>query len=60
MFIAIYFSGCNIKDGELIGVFGMHGEKRNAYRRVARKPEGTNNLEDLDVDGKTILKCILN
>jgi hypothetical protein len=26
---------------------------------VGRKPEGKDNLEDLDVDGRIILKCIL-
>jgi hypothetical protein len=31
---------------------------RNAYATTVRKPEG-NNLGDLEVDGRILLKCIL-
>jgi hypothetical protein len=34
------------------------GEKRNAYKLLVGKPEG-DHLEDLDIDGKKILKLIL-
>jgi hypothetical protein len=36
------------------------GEMRNAYKILVRKPEWKNHLEDLDTDGKIILKCMLN
>jgi hypothetical protein len=32
------------------------GERRGAYRALARKPEGMNHLEDPGVDGRIILK----
>jgi hypothetical protein len=35
------------------------GEKKNAYKDLAEKPEERNNLEDLGIDGKIILKYIL-
>jgi hypothetical protein len=31
-------------------------EMRNAYKVVAKKPEGKNHSEDLGVDGKIILE----
>jgi uncharacterized protein (UPF0128 family) len=34
-------------------------EKRNAYRVMVWKLEGSNNLENLSVDGRIILKLIL-
>jgi hypothetical protein len=34
------------------------GERRDAYRFLVGKPEGSNHLEDLDVDGNIILKWI--
>jgi hypothetical protein len=34
-------------------------EMRNPYNILVRKPEGKNHLEDLGIDGKVILKCIL-
>jgi hypothetical protein len=36
-----------------------YGENREAYRVLVGKPEGKHTLEDLGVDGKTILKLIL-
>ena len=34
------------------------GERRGSYRGLTGKPEGRNYLEDQDVDGRIILKCI--
>ena len=36
------------------------GEKRNAYRGGEGEHEGRNHLEDLNIDGRIILKWILN
>jgi hypothetical protein len=35
------------------------GEVTNAYSVLVGKPEGKNHLEDLGVDGRIILECIL-
>jgi hypothetical protein len=35
------------------------GEMRNAYNILVGKLEGKSYLEDVDVDGKIILECIL-
>jgi hypothetical protein len=35
------------------------GEMRNAYRILLRELELKNNLVNLDVDGRKILRCIL-
>jgi hypothetical protein len=37
-----------------------HGEKRNAHRILMGKPEVKRPLEDIDVDGRIILKWILD
>jgi hypothetical protein len=38
----------------------MHGEK-GAYRvLVGKKTEGKDHLRNLDVDGRIILKCVIN
>jgi hypothetical protein len=34
------------------------GERSSAYRVLVGKPEGKSNLEDIDVDGRMILKVI--
>jgi len=34
-------------------------EMWNKYNILVRKPEGRDHSEDLDIDGKMILKCIL-
>jgi hypothetical protein len=34
------------------------GERRGVYKVLVRRPEGTDDLEDPGVDGRTILKCI--
>jgi len=34
------------------------GVKRNAYRVLVRKPEGSNHLEQLWIYGKMLLKCM--
>jgi len=33
------------------------GERRGAYSVLVGRPEGNNHLEDLDIDGRIILKC---
>jgi hypothetical protein len=35
------------------------GERRHAYRILFRRPEERQHLEDLGVDGRTILKLIV-
>jgi hypothetical protein len=35
------------------------GNRRGAYRVLVVRPEGKNHLEDLDLNGRIILKCIL-
>jgi hypothetical protein len=37
----------------------MHGNYENAYKILVENPEGRRYLEDLDVDGRIILECIL-
>jgi hypothetical protein len=39
--------------------YSTHGEKRNAYRVLIGKPEGTRPPGRLDVGGRIILKLIL-
>jgi hypothetical protein len=34
------------------------GQRRGAYMVLVRRPEGNNHLEDLDIDGRIILKCM--
>jgi hypothetical protein len=36
-----------------------NGANKNVYRNLARKPEGKRPQEDINVDGRTILKRIL-
>jgi hypothetical protein len=38
------------------GHVALVGERRDAYRALAGKPEGRNHLEDPGVDGRIILK----
>jgi hypothetical protein len=35
------------------------GERRGAYSVLVGIPEGKSHLEDLDIDGRIILKCML-
>jgi hypothetical protein len=37
------------------GTCGTYGKKKIAYRVLVWKPEGSNHLEDLGVDGKMLL-----
>jgi hypothetical protein len=41
------------------GVCGTHGDKRNAHRILAGKPERRDYLQDADGDGSIILKWLL-
>jgi len=34
------------------------GERSSVYRVLVGKPEGKSNLEDIDIDGRIILKVI--
>jgi hypothetical protein len=45
-----------VKEDEMGGVCGMKEAKRNIYRALVGKPEGKNNLVDLEVDERIILK----
>ena len=35
------------------------GERRGAYRVLVGEPKGKSHLEDPDVDGRIILRCII-
>jgi hypothetical protein len=48
-----------IKGSKMAGAFGTHGSKDNVYKVLVGKSEGKNHLEDLNVDGRVILKLIL-
>jgi hypothetical protein len=37
----------------------MHGKEENMYQILVGKPGGNSHLEDLGVDERTILECIL-
>jgi hypothetical protein len=41
------------------GHVALNGAKVNTYSLLVRKPKERDHLEDLEVDGKTILKDIL-
>jgi hypothetical protein len=41
------------------GYVARMGEKKNAYRVLVGNPERKRPLEDLDVDGRTLLRFIL-
>jgi hypothetical protein len=43
-----------------VGNIARMGETRNAYNILVGKSEGKNHLENLGVDGRIILKWILN
>jgi len=45
--------------GVIGGACSMHGNYENAYKILVENPEGRRYLEDLDVDGRIILECIL-
>jgi hypothetical protein len=45
--------------GGEFGVGGLMAEKSNAYGVLVGKPDGRDNLEDLDLDGK-IMKIDVN
>jgi hypothetical protein len=47
-----------VKEDEMGGACSIMGEMRNAYKILVAKPEGKNHSEDLDVDGRVILKWI--
>jgi hypothetical protein len=45
-----------IKEDERVGHVALNSAKRNTYRLSVRKPKERDNLEDLEVEGITILK----
>jgi hypothetical protein len=48
-------------DDQIIGNdVAYMGQVRNAYKILVRKPKGRNLLEDLDIEGRIILKSLLN
>jgi hypothetical protein len=42
-----------------VGHVGCMGKMRNAYRILVRKPKRNNQLEDLGVNGRAMLRCFL-
>jgi len=42
------------------GYVARMGERRRVYTVLVGKPEGKRTLEDVDVDGRIILKCIFS
>ena len=40
-----------------VGHVACIGGRRGPYRVLVGRPEGKNHLEDLDIDGRIILKC---
>jgi hypothetical protein len=40
------------------GFLGRKAERRGVYRVLVGRPEGTNHLEDPDLDGRIILRWI--
>jgi hypothetical protein len=42
-----------------MGLIACMGEMRSEYKILVRMPKGRDHLEDLDVDGRIVLKCIL-
>jgi hypothetical protein len=48
-----------IKSGRMIWAEHVARVERSAYRVLVGKPEGKNHLEDLDVNGRIILKWVL-
>jgi len=40
------------------GACGTFGERRDAYRVLVGRTDDTDQMEDLGVDGRIILKCI--
>jgi hypothetical protein len=51
----VIFTPCQMK---LLGSVGCIRQKRNAYRVLLGKPEASNHLKDLVIDGRIILKWI--
>jgi len=39
---------------------GLNGARGNTYNLLVRKPKERDHLEELEIDGRTILKDILN
>ena len=59
MFLTNYFSGDQITKNEMGRVSGMCGVRRNAYEVLVRKHlRESHHLEDLDVNGRIVLKWI--
>jgi hypothetical protein len=48
--------GDHIKKNEMDGTSGMYGGKKGAYRVLVGSLMEGDHLEDLDIDGKMILK----
>jgi hypothetical protein len=53
-----YYSGVELKKNEMGGSCSMYGGGRSAYRILVGRRERRNHLEDLDEDGRIILKLI--
>ena len=55
MLIKYYLIDKNEKDG-MSGLCSTYGEIRGVYRVLVRKPEERENLKDLGIDGRIILR----
>jgi hypothetical protein len=57
VFIAIHYTGDEMKGLRWVGHVARMGERRNTYGVLVGKLHERDNFEDLDVGGRLILKC---
>jgi hypothetical protein len=53
-----YNYGEQINEGEMGGAWSTHGSNEKFKHHFSNQPEGTDNLGNLDVDGRITRKCI--
>jgi hypothetical protein len=49
-----------MKEVDMVGACSMHIKRNHEYKFLAQTLKGTDNLGDLRIDGRLILKLILN